>query len=90
MALFFYSFHVIPVTFLCYMYETKKKGLASMAIPMYLAEAASSAERGMLVTLNVMFITGGQALAAVFSGALSNATQGWRYVYLFVYCYNSV
>lgn len=49
-----------------------------MAVPMYLAEAASAGERGLLVTLNVMFITGGQAMAAVFSGALSTAPYGWR------------
>ncbi|XP_046456243.1 proton myo-inositol cotransporter-like isoform X2 [Daphnia pulex] len=55
-------------------------GLASMVVPMYLAETASSAQRGMLVTMNVMFITGGQAMAAVFSGALSTIPDGWRYM----------
>lgn len=57
------------------------KGLASMAVPMYLAETAAAGERGLLVTLNVSFITGGQALAAVFSGALSTVPHGWRYVH---------
>ncbi|XP_059351889.1 proton myo-inositol cotransporter-like isoform X3 [Daphnia carinata] len=55
-------------------------GLASMVVPMYLAETASSGQRGMLVTMNVMFITGGQAIAAVFSGALSTVSDGWRYM----------
>ncbi|XP_045028913.1 proton myo-inositol cotransporter isoform X1 [Daphnia magna] len=55
-------------------------GLASMVVPMYLAETASSSQRGMLVTMNVMFITGGQAMAAVFSGALSTVSDGWRYM----------
>ena len=49
-----------------------------MVVPMYLAETASASQRGMLVTMNVMFITGGQALAAVFSGALSTVDDGWR------------
>jgi SP family myo-inositol transporter-like MFS transporter 13 len=49
-----------------------------MVVPMYLAETASSGQRGMLVTMNVMFITGGQAMAAVFSGALSTIPDGWR------------
>ena len=55
-------------------------GLASMMVPMYLAETSSASERGLLVTLNVMFITGGQAAAAVFSGFLSRHHDGWRYV----------
>lgn len=55
-----------------------KKGLASMVVPLYLAEAARSKERGFLVTLNVMFITGGQAVAAVFAGALATVPEGWR------------
>lgn len=49
-----------------------------MVVPMYLAETASSGQRGMLVTMNVMFITDGQAMAAVFSGALSKVPEGWR------------
>ena len=49
-----------------------------MAVPMYLAETSTAGERGLLVTLNVAFITGGQALAAVFSGALSSVPHGWR------------
>jgi len=55
-------------------------GLASMIVPMYLAETSSASERGLLVTLNVMFITGGQAAAAVFSGFLSRHHDGWRYM----------
>jgi len=57
-----------------------RTGLASMIVPMYLAETSSASERGLLVTLNVMFITGGQAAAAVFSGFLSRHHDGWRYV----------
>lgn len=49
-----------------------------MVVPMYLAETSSSAQRGMLVTMNVMFITGGQFAAAVFCGALSSIHDGWR------------
>ena len=57
-------------------------GLSSMVVPLYIAEAAPSKDRGLLVTLNVMFITGGQAAAAVLSGALSRKHDGWRYVSL--------
>ena len=54
------------------------QGLASMSVPMFLAETAPAGSRGLLVTLNVSFITGGQAVAAIFSGALSTTVNGWR------------
>lgn len=40
-------------------------GLASMVVPMYIAEVAPEHVRGSLVTLNNCFITGGQLVAAI-------------------------
>ncbi|XP_030071744.1 proton myo-inositol cotransporter isoform X1 [Microcaecilia unicolor] len=57
-------------------------GLASMTIPVYIAEAAPSHLRGRLVTINTLFITGGQFFAAVIDGAFSYlAKDGWRYMF---------
>ena len=36
--------------------------------------------RGSLVTLNNLFIAGGQAVAAIIAGLFTNTYQGWRYV----------
>ena len=58
-------------------------GLASMAVPMYIAEVAPSYIRGKLVTINNCFITGGQFIAAIVAGIFSfNAETGWRFVIL--------
>ena len=38
-------------------------GLASMAIPMYIAELAPPKIRGTLLSLNIVFITGGQFIS---------------------------
>lgn len=54
-------------------------GLASMTVPVYIAEAAPSEYRGMLVTINNLFITGGQFIASVIDGVFSNTTEGWRW-----------
>ena len=35
--------------------------------------------RGSLVTLNNLFIAGGQAVAAVIAGLFTNVDEGWRY-----------
>lgn len=43
-------------------------GLASMVVPMYIAEMAPAKIRGTLVTINTVFITGGQAFAAILAG----------------------
>lgn len=49
-------------------------------VPVFIAEAAPSNLRGKLVTTNNLFITGGQFLASVVAGALSNTDNGWRYM----------
>ena len=46
-------------------------GLASMVTPVYIGEVAPSRIRGKLITLNNVFITGGQFIACVVAGALS-------------------
>ncbi|CAH2275815.1 proton myo-inositol cotransporter [Pelobates cultripes] len=57
-------------------------GIASMTVPVYIAEAAPSHLRGRLVTINTLFITGGQFFAAVVDGAFSYLPRdGWRYMF---------
>nr|DBA31292.1 TPA: hypothetical protein GDO54_007166 [Pyxicephalus adspersus] len=52
-----------------------------MTVPVYIAEAAPPHLRGRLVTINTLFITGGQFFAAVVDGAFSYlARDGWRYM----------
>ena len=56
-------------------------GLSSATFPMYIAESAPSHLRGQLVTLNNMFITGGQLVAGIVAGLFSaNEHDGWRSV----------
>ncbi|XP_053318717.1 proton myo-inositol cotransporter isoform X2 [Spea bombifrons] len=56
-------------------------GIASMTVPVYIAEAAPPHLRGRLVTINTLFITGGQFFAAVVDGAFSYLRKdGWRYM----------
>ncbi|XP_059843530.1 proton myo-inositol cotransporter-like isoform X5 [Hypanus sabinus] len=55
-------------------------GLASMTVTVYIAEAAPFHMRGRLVTINTLFITGGQFFASIIDGAFSYLeTNGWRY-----------
>ena len=55
-------------------------GLASMTVPMYIAEVAPVSVRGKLVTVNNCFITGGQFVASIVAGTFSFDTKnGWRY-----------
>ncbi|KAJ7352883.1 hypothetical protein OS493_033149 [Desmophyllum pertusum] len=54
-------------------------GGASVTVPVYIAETAPSNTRGRLVTINTLFITGGQFVAAVIDGIFSsNKSTGWR------------
>ncbi|XP_074872378.1 proton myo-inositol cotransporter isoform X2 [Carettochelys insculpta] len=56
-------------------------GVASMTVPVYIAEVAPPHLRGRLVTINTLFITGGQFFASVVDGAFSYlAKDGWRYM----------
>nr|XP_039253423.1 proton myo-inositol cotransporter-like [Styela clava] len=56
-------------------------GLSSMTIPMYIAESSPPEIRGKLVTINVLFITGGQVIASCVDGLFSNDKEnGWRFM----------
>lgn len=56
-------------------------GLASMAIPIYIAEVAPVSIRGKLVTINTCFVTFGQFVASVLAGVFSkNEKTGWRWM----------
>ncbi|XP_015278010.1 PREDICTED: proton myo-inositol cotransporter-like, partial [Gekko japonicus] len=56
-------------------------GIASMTVPVYIAEVAPPHLRGRLVTINALFITGGQFFASVIDGAFSYLPKnGWRYM----------
>ena len=51
-----------------------------MTVPVYIAECAPRHLRGRLVTLNNLFITGGQFVASAIDGAFSyDKENGWRY-----------
>lgn len=54
-------------------------GIASMTVPVYIAEASPPHLRGQLVTVNTLFITGGQFTASLIDGAFSYLRHdGWR------------
>ncbi|XP_037369230.1 proton myo-inositol cotransporter [Talpa occidentalis] len=56
-------------------------GLASMTVPVYIAEVSPPHLRGRLVTANTLFITGGQFFASIVDGAFSCLQKdGWRYM----------
>ncbi|XP_041820160.1 proton myo-inositol cotransporter-like [Chelmon rostratus] len=56
-------------------------GIASMTVPVYVAEASPPHLRGQLVTVNTLFITGGQFTASLIDGAFSYLKHdGWRYM----------
>ena len=57
-------------------------GLASMVVPLFIAEAAPPSQRGALVTVNNVFVTGGQFFACVVSALLSKVDypHGWRFM----------
>lgn len=57
-------------------------GLASMTVPMYIAEVAPSAIRGQLVMINMCCITGGQFFSSTIAYGFSfvGDGHGWRYM----------
>uniref|UniRef100_A0A7N8WJR7 Solute carrier family 2 member 13b n=1 Tax=Mastacembelus armatus TaxID=205130 RepID=A0A7N8WJR7_9TELE len=56
-------------------------GIASMTVPVYIAEVSLPHLRGQLVTINALFITGGQFIASVVDGAFSYLSHdSWRYM----------
>ncbi|CAG05594.1 unnamed protein product, partial [Tetraodon nigroviridis] len=58
-------------------------GIASMTVPVYIAEVSPPHQRGQLVTINSLFITGGQFIASLIDGAFSYLRHNsWRYLQL--------
>lgn len=58
-------------------------GAASFVTPLYIAELAPAAHRGRLVTMNVLFVTGGQVVAYLVGWAFAEfggKGSGWRWV----------
>jgi len=56
-------------------------GLASMVVPIYIAESSPAHLRGILVVGNVAMITFGQAVAGCVCGGFSGITPGgWKYM----------
>ncbi|XP_042352669.1 proton myo-inositol cotransporter-like isoform X2 [Plectropomus leopardus] len=56
-------------------------GIASMTVPVYIAEVSPPHKRGQLVIINNLFLTGGQFIASVIDGAFSYLKHsGWRYM----------
>ena len=53
-------------------------GLASMTVPIYIAEIAPAAWRGSMVAGNIFFVTGGQFIATLLAAALAETPDGWR------------
>lgn len=51
-----------------------------MTVPVYIAEVSPPHQRGQLVTINSLFITGGQFIASLIDGAFSYLSHdSWRY-----------
>lgn len=55
-------------------------GGASLIVPLYISELAPSHLRGRLVTVSLLFITGGQVIAYLIGWAFSTTTGGWRWM----------
>ena len=55
-------------------------GGASLIVPLYLSELAPSHLRGRLVTISLLFITGGQVIAYLIGWAFSTMAGGWRWM----------
>ncbi|OQV06241.1 hypothetical protein CLAIMM_10839 [Cladophialophora immunda] len=55
-------------------------GGASLIVPLYISELAPSHLRGRLVTVSLLFITGGQVIAYLVGWAFSNMRGGWRWM----------
>ena len=55
-------------------------GGASLITPLYIGELAPSHLRGRLVTVSLLFITGGQVVAYVIGWAFSSMPGGWRWM----------
>lgn len=55
-------------------------GLASMIVPIFIAELAPAKYRGRMITLDSICITGSQMLAYIIDFAFQHVPGGWRYM----------
>ncbi|KAL2419704.1 Myo-inositol transporter 1 [Exophiala dermatitidis] len=55
-------------------------GAASLIVPLYISELAPGHLRGRLVTVSLLFITGGQVIAYVVGWIFSAIPGGWRWM----------
>lgn len=55
-------------------------GGASLIVPLYIAELAPGHLRGRLTTVQLLLITGGQAIAYIIGYIFSNMPSGWRWM----------
>jgi sugar porter (SP) family MFS transporter len=55
-------------------------GVASMLTPLYLAEISPARDRGAIVSLNQLCITGGILVSYLVGYALANGSSGWRWM----------
>ncbi|KAK3691604.1 hypothetical protein LTR37_018559 [Vermiconidia calcicola] len=55
-------------------------GLASCATPLYITELAPAELRGRLVTIQSLFITGGQVVAYLIGWTLAHLPAGWKWM----------
>ncbi|KAH0610636.1 uncharacterized protein H6S33_012163 [Morchella sextelata] len=53
-------------------------GLASLIVPLYLAELSPANYRGRMIIINVLFITFGQVVAYAIGAGLTHVHGGWR------------
>jgi SP family galactose:H+ symporter-like MFS transporter len=56
-------------------------GVASMLTPLYLAEISPARDRGAIVSLNQLCITGGILLSYLVGFALAGVSGGWRWMF---------
>ncbi len=55
-------------------------GVASMLTPLYLAEISPASDRGAIMSLNQLCITGGILVSYLVGFALAGAAEGWRWM----------
>lgn len=55
-------------------------GAASLIVPLYISELSPGHLRGRLVTVSLLFITGGQVIAYIVGWGFSTMSGGWRWM----------
>lgn len=56
-------------------------GFSSTAVPLYIAEIAPASHRGLLVTINQLFITIGILIAYIVNYTFADTLDGWRWMF---------